>query len=153
MNKLKIYLDICCYNRPMDNQSQIKIRLETEAKLFIQSAIHDGKYSLVWSYMLDYENAANPYEEKKNAIAPWKEIAEYYCPSSEDILSTGRNIIKYGIKIKDALHIACALKSGCLYFITTDDKLTNKTITGIIADAIKYFLNLASATPFLKGVD
>jgi len=36
-----------------------------------------------------------------------------------------------GIKPKDALHIACAIKSGCEYFITTDNRLTNKTIPNI----------------------
>ena len=40
----KIYLDICSYNRPFDSQSQMKIRLETEAKLYIQACIHEGKY-------------------------------------------------------------------------------------------------------------
>jgi predicted nucleic acid-binding protein len=37
----------------------------------------------------------------------------------------------HGIKENDALHIACAIKSGCAYFITTDDKLTNKDIENI----------------------
>jgi len=127
----KIYLDNCSFNRPFDNQSQMKIKLETEAKLFIQSGIRENKYSLVWSYMLDYENNENPYEEKKAAIAPWREIADGYCGSSEDILSAGRKIMEKGIKAKDALHIACAIKSGCEYFITTDYKLTNKNIADI----------------------
>ena len=128
---MKVYLDHCSYNRPFDNQSQMRIRLETEAKLYVQSGVREKKYSLVWSYMLDYENNNNPYEEKRNAIAPWKDIADEYCPSSNDILSAGRGIMKHGIKAKDALHIACAMKSGCVYFITTDDKLTNKAIANI----------------------
>jgi len=33
---LKVYLDNCCFNRPFDNQNQVRIRIETEAKLFIQ---------------------------------------------------------------------------------------------------------------------
>ncbi|MGL4209325.1 MAG: hypothetical protein ACRCTY_08050 [Candidatus Adiutrix sp.] len=60
MNKPKIYLDNCCYNRPFDDQSHIKIRLETEAKLYIQASVREGEYYLVWSYMLDYENSDNP---------------------------------------------------------------------------------------------
>jgi len=44
MKKTKIYLDICSYNRPFDDQSQMKIRLETEAKLYIQSAVKENKY-------------------------------------------------------------------------------------------------------------
>lgn len=127
----KIYLDNCSYNRPFDNQSQMRIRLETESKLYIQACIREKKYSLVWSYMLDYENDDNPYEEKRKAISVWREIANDYCPSSDDILSLGLEIMKYGIKSKDALHLACAVKSHCEYFITTDNRLTNKNITGI----------------------
>ena len=40
---MKIYLDNCCFNRPFDDQSQIRIKLEAEAKLKIQSDIQDGK--------------------------------------------------------------------------------------------------------------
>ncbi len=29
----RIYLDVCCLNRPFDRQSQARIRLETEAML------------------------------------------------------------------------------------------------------------------------
>ena len=128
---LKIYLDNCSYNRPFDDQSQIRIRLETESKLYIQSGIRTKRYSLAWSYMLDYENNDNPYEEKRNAVAPWKEVADDYCPSSEDVFSLGDEIMKHGIKSKDALHLACAIISGCEYFISTDKKLTNKTIANI----------------------
>jgi hypothetical protein len=61
-----LYLDNCCFNRPFDNQKQIRIRIETEAKLYIQENIVLGQFKLAWSYMLDYENNANPYSERKN---------------------------------------------------------------------------------------
>lgn len=109
----------------------MEIHLETEAKLYIQASVRDGKYDLVWSYMLDYENDENPYEDKKNAIEPWKHIANEFCTSSEDILLMGKDIMDKGIKAKDALHIACAIKSECDYFITTDMKLLNKNIENI----------------------
>jgi len=70
-----IYLDNCCFNRPFDDQKQIRIRIETEAKLFIQGEIITGKFSLAWSYILDYENAANPFNERKETIANWKKRA------------------------------------------------------------------------------
>ena len=65
---MKIYLDNCCYNRPFDDQTQIKIHLETVAKLHIQNQIKRGFYNLVWSYILDYENKNNPYDDKKFQI-------------------------------------------------------------------------------------
>ncbi len=36
---MKIYMDNCCYNRPYDDQSQIRIHLETDAKLYIQDMV------------------------------------------------------------------------------------------------------------------
>jgi len=56
----RLYLDNCSFNRPFDDQSQIRIHLETEAKLAIQKKIMDGEFEIVWSYILDYENQQNP---------------------------------------------------------------------------------------------
>ena len=42
---MRVYLDNCCYNRPFDDQSQLKVRLETEAKLFVQLERHVGQGS------------------------------------------------------------------------------------------------------------
>jgi len=128
----KIYLDNCSYNRPFDDQAQKKIHLETEAKLFVQTGIREGKYILCWSFALDYENETNPYEEKKSAIKIWKDIAKDYCPSTETVLARGKEIMKNGIKNMDALHIACAIERQCQYLITTDIKLTRKSIKDII---------------------
>ena len=83
----KIYLDNCCYNRPFDNQTQLKIQLETIAKLQIQRDIRDGKYELVWSYVLDYENSMNPFEEKRQSIEPWRNIANQNITENEEIIS------------------------------------------------------------------
>ena len=88
-------------------------------------------YLLVWSYMLDFENSVNPYKDSKNAIALWKYIAGNYCRSSDDILSLGQEIMGFGVREKDSLHIACAITSSCDYFITTDNKLLNKPVTRI----------------------
>ena len=129
---MKIYLDNCCYNRPFDDQTQMKIHLETQAKLYIQSKIKDGSYELVWSYILDYENGKNPYEEKRLAIAPWKSIASF-CISeeTEEILMFAEQKKKKGIKTFDALHISCAVFAHYEYYLTTDKKLLNTPIPEI----------------------
>jgi len=36
---MRIYLDNCCFNRPYDNQDSVAVRLETEAKLYIQEDV------------------------------------------------------------------------------------------------------------------
>ncbi len=128
---MRIYLDNCCFNRPFDNQELMRIRLETEAKLYIQAGIRAGRYSLAWSYMLDFENANNPYDEKRKNIEPWRYSAGMYCPPSEQVVAAGRKIMEQGIHHADALHIACAMRCGCEYLITTDGRLLKKTIEGI----------------------
>lgn len=37
----RIYLDNCCFNRPYDDQLNLNIHLEAEAKLFIQKENFD----------------------------------------------------------------------------------------------------------------
>jgi hypothetical protein len=127
----RIYLDNCSLNRPFDNQSSTKIRLETEAIMSIQAGIGAGKYTLIWSFMLDYENGKNPYEEKRSAIAPWKGIARDFCWASEAVLARGKEFMLLGIKQADALHLACATQTRCAYFITTDKALFGKSTMDI----------------------
>jgi predicted nucleic acid-binding protein len=60
-----------------------------------------------------------------------KNIAKIICLSSESIIEIGRETQQYEVRPKDALHIACAIKTNCDYFITTDSKLLNKQIPNI----------------------
>ena len=86
MNKLRIYLDNCCFNRPYDMQDDITIQIETEAKIEVQKRIKNGELELCWSYILDFENGLNPYDERKLEIMKWKSIAKYDTMETEDIL-------------------------------------------------------------------
>jgi predicted nucleic acid-binding protein len=45
---------------------------------------------------------------------------------TDNILSTAHSVQKFGLKSKDALHIACAIEAGANYFITTADLLIKK---------------------------
>ena len=124
--RIKIYLDNCCYNRPFDAQNQDLIRLETEAKLMIQNRIKQGLYSLVWSFILDCENGDNPVAAHYEAIKSWQSIATEYCSASDDILLRAKKLMPLGLKHKDALHLASAMKHQCDYLITTDRRFSNK---------------------------
>jgi hypothetical protein len=45
-NKMKVYLDNCALNRPFDDQSQERIRIETEAVVLVLS--HLERMGLAW---------------------------------------------------------------------------------------------------------
>jgi len=123
---MRIYLDNCSFNRPFDDQSQIRIRLESEAKLKIQDDILEGKFELVWSYILDAENSANPFEERKRPIWDWRKYAIINVKEKPTILEKAKRLSQLGLRSKDALHISCAVSAGCRYFLTTDDQVLKK---------------------------
>lgn len=131
---MRIYLDNCCFNRPFDDQSQIRIRLEAEAKLRIQRDIQNGSIDLIWSYILEAENMANPFEERKNAIGDWRQHSIVAMKETNTILNKAEILTQIGLRSKDALHLSCAISGGCEYFLTTDDKILNKNrlVTEII---------------------
>ncbi|MDF5729166.1 MAG: hypothetical protein PUP92_14365 [Rhizonema sp. PD38] len=51
----KIYLDVCCLNRPFDDWTQERIRLEGEAILSIMERISAKKWQLVTSEAITVE--------------------------------------------------------------------------------------------------
>ena len=131
---MKVYLDNCSYNRPFDNQSQMRIYLETQAKLHIQRLIHDGGLLLAVSYVSRYENGNSPFSKNKITIDKFFANATTFVDIDKaDIIEVKANeIMKYGVNAKDALHISCAIEAACDYFITTDDRILKKYRTGEI---------------------
>ena len=101
----KIYLDNCTYNRPFDDKDQLSIRMEAEAKLQIQENIRNNVYELIWSYMNEYENNDNPYDDKREAIGAWETIAVYKCLPNEKILKKGHQLQYISLKQIGRAHV------------------------------------------------
>lgn len=123
---MRIYLDNCCYNRPYDDQSQLRISLEAQAKMHIQSMIRNDELELVTSFMLTFENSKNRIEEKRNAITAFMEsYSSVYVGSEwrEKVDLIANEIMSTGVKSADALHTACAILAHCDYMLTIDDRL------------------------------
>ena len=124
---MKIYFDNCCLNRPFDDQLQLRIKLETEAKLKIQEEVRAGNLELAWSYILDFENDKNPYLERRTRIGNWRKYGKLDIQENSQILEYSRSLHFKGFRKIDALHISCAIFANCNYFLTTDDKILNKS--------------------------
>jgi hypothetical protein len=128
-DKITVYLDNCCFNRPYDDQGHLSIYLETQAKLAIQEFVKDNEISLVWSFILDYENQENPDEVIKNEIFLWRNNASTIVISNNQIIENAKKYVESGLGKKDALHLVSALEVKCDYFITVDQRYfaINKT--------------------------
>lgn len=116
---MKIYLDNCCFNRPFDDQLQLRIRLEAEAKLQIQTDVRSGIHELVWSYVLDYENSKNPFQERRESIAAWRNYASGVITGIPDVVEIAQALQESKVKKLDALHLACAMYAKAEFFLTT----------------------------------
>jgi predicted nucleic acid-binding protein len=125
---MKIYLDNCAYNRPFDDQRQIRIFLEAQAKMYIQDLITEGKLDLVCSYMSVYENNDNPDKENRIVIDDFFTNAVLFIDYDKaDIIEKhAKTIMNFNIKHKDAIHLSCAIEAKSDYFITTDDDILKK---------------------------
>ena len=145
---MRIYLDNCCYNRPYDDQSQIRISLEAQAKIYIQEMIEDGKLELVSSYMLLYENSRNRFEAKRKAIEQFiKDNTTIYIDESysKEVEKLAKEVQRTGIKSADAIHTACAILAKCEFMLTTDDRLLKYKSGGIsIIDPIEFIRKIGS---------
>ena len=95
---MRVYLDNCSFNRPFDDQSQLRIRLEAEAKLYVQQELRKGRLELAWSYILDYESQANPFDERREVIQAWKKHAVLDTDATQGILSKAQALTTLGLQ-------------------------------------------------------
>lgn len=145
MKNINLYLDNCCFNRPYDDQSQLIIKLETEAKIAIQESIKKGLYLLHWSYILDFENSNNPFIERKTEIQKWKELSVSDIEETDAILEKMNKLCTFGFKSMDSLHISCAIEQNCNYFLTVDKGILKKAkyINGIeVLSPIEFIIEM-----------
>ena len=123
---MRLYIDNCCFNRPFDDQSQLLVRLQTEAKLGVQASIRNGIHSLVWSAVLDLENTGNPDLQRCLAIGAWKSLSEIDVATTAAVERIADDLTAIGLKSIDALHVASAIEASADYFLTTDKGILRK---------------------------
>jgi predicted nucleic acid-binding protein len=124
---IALYLDMNIYNRPFDDQSQMRIRLETTAALMIFALAEQRQVSVKWSFVLEYENSQNPFSERKGFVKHLAYICSETIEPDPSIREMARCLTEeYGVRGRDALHIACAAYAGCDYLVTCDDRLVRQ---------------------------
>lgn len=118
-----IYLDMCCFKRPFDDQRQARIRREAEAVSAIIEQAERSRFALVRSPALLIENDANPREDRRLAAALWIESAAAQVAHSAEVEKRARELSALGFKALDALHVAYAEAAGARVLLTCDDGL------------------------------
>ena len=139
---MRVYLDNCCYNRPFDEQAQLRVVLETLAKLNIQQQMRDGVLEYVWSSVLDFEISKSRFLDRSLQIMPWAKGAIINVQIDDSIRFRAKEFEANGLKAMDALHVACAEAAECDWFFTTDRGILKKvrSLTSMrVANPVEFF--------------
>ena len=122
----RIYLDVCCLNRPLDDSSQERIRLEAEAVLLIYKKCRLEECVLISSEAIEAEVAQTPNSTRVEQIMLALAINKQKIIIDQTVKKRAAGLIQLGFKPFDALHIASAEAGGADVMLTTDDRLLRK---------------------------
>ncbi|MBM4333997.1 MAG: hypothetical protein FJ117_22740 [Deltaproteobacteria bacterium] len=123
-----IYIDVSALSRPFDDQSYIRIRLETEAINLILSKIREGDLKLLFSsaHTLEIDAIPDAFEriELEAILTGFGESVKGDIPKMR---ARAENLINLGFGIADAAHVAFAESNGA-EFISCDGRLLKKCL-------------------------
>lgn len=123
---MKVYLDTCSLQRPLDSKTQIRIILEAEAILGIIGLSEAGQLELVSSEALVFEIKQNPQGIRREFGLGVLAKSSLFVELDELIEKRAKVFNQVGIKALDALHLASAEAAGADYFCTCDDKFLRR---------------------------
>lgn len=126
---IKIYLDMCSLQRPLDDKSQLRIALESQAILGILSMAESRNILLMSSDALMFETRANPNSVRREFAEHILDQCSLYISLNSEIERIARSYIESGIKSLDALHLASAVIGDADFFCSCDDRLIKKART------------------------
>lgn len=119
----RIYLDNCVLNRPFDDQSQERVRLETEAVILLFSRVERNEWIWLGSRALEIEIDKIPDAEQQSRLRRVVEFVGAMVEIGEKELERAKELQKAGFLGFDAVHLACAESGKADIFLTTDDRL------------------------------
>jgi predicted nucleic acid-binding protein len=123
---VKVYLDSCAIQRPLDTPNQVRIALEAEAVLGILSLCDAGLVELVSSEALVYEAEQNPLLIRREHSYFVLAKARTTINVTASVKERASQFLQHGITPLDAVHLALAEASQADYFCTCDDQLARK---------------------------
>jgi predicted nucleic acid-binding protein len=119
---LRIYLDCCSLQRPFDDQTQPRIKVESEAILAILAIVESGEVALLNSDALEYEISRIPNTIRRVESQSLLKLANEFIAMSSTVSVQANSFHARGIRPMDAIHLAMADVAKVDFFCTTDDR-------------------------------
>ena len=110
----------------MDDQTHLRIHIEAEAILGILAWCEAGNSDLLNSVALEYEIDHNPHPPRKAFVQETLSKSNLIIQATDSVEQRARDYGSHGIKVLDALHLACAVDAQANYFCTCDDRFLRR---------------------------
>lgn len=120
---MKIYLDVCCLNRPFDDQIQPRIHLEKEAIVSTLAQVAAKDLEWLSSSAVIAEIKQTPDPVRRFRMLSLLGMATESNNVTNESERRSRELVGLGFKPFDALHLALAEQGGANIFLTVDDQL------------------------------
>ena len=122
----RVYLDTCCFNRPFDDQEQLRVRLESRAILIVVESVLRGDCALIGSDAIDAELAAIRDPKRRRRVMKLARAATEHVSIDAGGSRRQQLLEGMGFGVYDSVHIACAEAAGADVLLTTDDALIRR---------------------------
>jgi hypothetical protein len=128
---------MCAIHRPLDDQTQLRVRLEAAAVVGILDRCGTSGLHLSSSDALMYEARRNPHPDRRKYVEAVLRAADVHQSLTAEVEARAAQLVDVGVSPLDALHVASAEAAGAAYFCTCDDRLLrairNRVATGLRA--------------------
>ena len=123
---MRIYLDVCCLNRPFDDQSQERIRLASEAVKLVLDLVAKGMHAWISSEAVEFEIARHPDDDQRMSLQILISQANERLTVDNQVAARAAQLQAAGLPPMDSVHLAVAEWHDCDVFLTTDDTLLRR---------------------------
>ena len=127
MDSILIYMDCCCLNRPSDDQTQDKIRIEADAIIAILYKCFYDSWELIGSDIVEYEIMKSPDKNKKSKTLDLYKIINENIEINDIIMERAKELHNNGLKPMDSLHFASAEYRNADVLLTVDKDFLKKS--------------------------
>ena len=123
---MRIDFDMCCLQRPIDDQTQLRVRVEAQAVLGILALCEDGRAELIASEALVFRDRGESGRCSPRLRHSVDRMAVQFVQTDASVKSRAQQFMAAGIQPLDALHLASAVEAHADFFCTCDDRFLKK---------------------------
>ncbi|MEK7838966.1 MAG: PIN domain-containing protein [candidate division NC10 bacterium] len=114
---MRVYFNTSALNRPLDDLSSERVRLEAEAVVGLLAAVESGRV-----------DDQDPDAERVRRVRSLLGLVSKSVAASRAVAARARDLERVGFRGLDALHMASAEAGGADLLITTDDRMIRRAV-------------------------